>query len=120
MQRPPPCDAGTALFSTLKPGEKNPLPPGHVGVTSPLMNLSQAQFAWTNAALRIQFLSFIVMRTRLFFSLGLVLACTGASHAAEKKSYTLGMIGKSQGNQFFEAARSGANAAARELGSKYG
>jgi ribose transport system substrate-binding protein len=39
-------------------------------------------------------------------------------HAAE--TYTLGMIAKSQGNQFFEAARSGANDAARELGEKHG
>src|SRR6266436_9986182 len=60
------------------------------------------------------------MRTRLLSCLALVLACTCASRAAEKKSYTLGMIGKSQGNQFFEAARSGANAAAHELGLKYG
>jgi len=36
------------------------------------------------------------------------------------QSYTLGMIAKSQGNQFFEAAHAGANAAARELGAKYG
>src|SRR5688572_6926652 len=35
-------------------------------------------------------------------------------------TYTLGMVAKSQGNQFFEAARSGANDAARELGAKYG
>jgi len=62
------------------------------------------------------------MQIRLLSSLLLVLAvvCTGPSHAAEKKSYTFGMIGKSQGNQFFEAARSGANAAARELGAKHG
>src|SRR5258708_33999043 len=62
------------------------------------------------------------MPSRLIASiaLGLVLTCTSDSRAAEKKSYTLGMIAKSQGNQFFEAARSGANAAARELGAKYG
>ncbi len=36
------------------------------------------------------------------------------------ETYTLGMIAKSQGNQFFEAAHSGAKAAARELGAKYG
>ena len=62
------------------------------------------------------------MRTRLLpgLALGLVLAYTSAGYAAEKKSFTLGMIAKSQGNQFFEAARSGANAAARELGAKYG
>jgi ribose transport system substrate-binding protein len=35
-------------------------------------------------------------------------------------TYTLGMVAKSQGNQFFEAARSGASAAARELGARYG
>ena len=52
--------------------------------------------------------------------LSLVIAFPAAGHAAEKKSYTLGMIAKSQGNQFFEAARSGANVAARELGVKHG
>ncbi len=36
------------------------------------------------------------------------------------ETYTLGMVAKSQGNQFFEAAHSGANDAARELGKKYG
>ena len=40
--------------------------------------------------------------------------------ARAEKSYTLGMIAKSQGNQFFEAAHSGANDAARELSAKYG
>lgn len=43
---------------------------------------------------------------------------TGLVRAAD--SYTLGMIAKSQGNQFFEAAHSGASAAARELGAKHG
>lgn len=37
-----------------------------------------------------------------------------------QKSYTLGMIAKSQGNPFFEAAHAGANDAARELGAKHG
>jgi len=40
--------------------------------------------------------------------------------ASAEKSYTLGMIAKSQGNPFFEAARVGANDAARELGAKHG
>ncbi len=40
--------------------------------------------------------------------------------AQAQKSYTLGMVAKSQGNPFFEAARAGANDAARELGSKHG
>jgi ribose transport system substrate-binding protein len=48
-----------------------------------------------------------------------VLLCLAASVRAAE-SYTLGMIGKSQGNQFFEAAHAGANESARELGAKYG
>ncbi len=47
-----------------------------------------------------------------------LLSLVASGRAAE--TYTLGMIAKSQGNQFFEAAHSGANAAARELGAKYG
>src|SRR2546423_14103822 len=47
-----------------------------------------------------------------------LLLFAGSLRAAE--TYTLGMIAKSQGNQFFAAAHSGANAAARELGAKYG
>jgi ribose transport system substrate-binding protein len=48
----------------------------------------------------------------------LLLGLAGAAHAAD--TYTLGMVAKSQGNQFFEAARSGAYDAARELGAKHG
>jgi ribose transport system substrate-binding protein len=40
--------------------------------------------------------------------------------AAGQKSYALGMIAKSQGNPFFEAAHVGANDAARDLSAKYG
>ncbi len=60
--------------------------------------------------------------TRLLPCLILGLACSlpDVSQAAEKKTYTLGMIAKSQGNQFFEAARAGANAAARAIGGQYG
>ncbi|HRE80694.1 MAG TPA: substrate-binding domain-containing protein [Opitutaceae bacterium] len=36
------------------------------------------------------------------------------------RQYTFGMVAKSQGNQFFEAAHSGARDAARELGAKHG
>src|SRR3989475_6141884 len=39
---------------------------------------------------------------------------------AQKKSYTVGLVAKSQGNPVFQAARVGANDAARDLGSKYG
>jgi ribose transport system substrate-binding protein len=44
---------------------------------------------------------------------------TGAGWAAREKSFTIGMIAKSQGNPFFEASRVGALDAARDLGAKY-
>src|SRR6266700_2287734 len=47
------------------------------------------------------------------------IACSCLSVARAEKTYTLGMIAKSQGNPFFEAARVGANDAARELGAKH-
>ncbi len=43
-----------------------------------------------------------------------------SSSAFAQKSYTFGMIAKSQGNPFFEAARVGANDAARDLSQKHG
>ncbi|MDQ5978390.1 MAG: ribose transport system substrate-binding protein, partial [Verrucomicrobiota bacterium] len=46
--------------------------------------------------------------------------CLFTTTARADDSYTLGMVAKSQGNQFFEAARAGANDAARELGAKHG
>lgn len=55
----------------------------------------------------------------LFRLLGGVLLLLPLAVRAEK-TYTLGMIAKSQGNQFFEAAHTGANDGARELGLKYG
>jgi len=39
---------------------------------------------------------------------------------AQKKSYTIGLVAKSQGNPVFQAARVGANDAAKELGKKLG
>src|SRR5438093_1421628 len=50
--------------------------------------------------------------------LSLALAFTAVAEA--KKSYTIGLVAKSQGNPVFQAARVGANDAARELGKKYG
>src|SRR4051794_16261405 len=50
----------------------------------------------------------------LSVSLGMV------CHAQTKKSYTIGLVAKSQGNPVFQAARVGANDAAKELGAKYG
>jgi ribose transport system substrate-binding protein len=49
----------------------------------------------------------------------IVAAAFVLSPARAEKSYTLGMIAKSQGNPFFEAAHVGANDAARELGAKH-
>ena len=40
--------------------------------------------------------------------------------AAQKKSYTIGLVAKSQGNPVFQAARVGATDAAKELGAKHG
>lgn len=54
---------------------------------------------------------------RLLVFAFVVISGTGAQ---AQKSYTVGMIAKSQGNPFFEAARVGANDAARELGAKHG
>src|SRR5436189_3629165 len=39
---------------------------------------------------------------------------------AQKKSYTIGLVAKSQGNPVFQAARVGANEAARDFGKKLG
>ncbi len=54
---------------------------------------------------------------RFLACLALVAAVPGAF---AQKSYTFGMIAKSQGNPFFEASRVGALDAARELGKKHG
>ena len=43
-----------------------------------------------------------------------------SSAAFGQRVLTLGMVAKSQGNPFFEAARAGAEAAARELGTQHG
>src|SRR5438094_6053302 len=43
-----------------------------------------------------------------------------ATAAESKKSYTLGLVAKSQSNPVFQAARSGAEQAAKDLGAKYG
>ena len=57
-----------------------------------------------------------VLSTAVAFTL----ACVITPPARAEKSYSFGMIAKSQGNPFFEAARSGANDAARELSTKHG
>ena len=57
------------------------------------------------------------MKLRMFLLSLLCCACSALARA--EKAYTFGMVAKSQGNPFFEAARVGANDAARELSEKY-
>src|SRR5262245_26569395 len=52
--------------------------------------------------------------------LGVVLALIGRAEAQSKKAYTIGLVAKSQGNPVFQAARVGANEAAKDLGQKHG
>ncbi len=59
------------------------------------------------------------MKSFLLPLLAAVLALLPVTGRAQK-SYTFGMIAKSQGNPFFEAARVGALEAARDLGAKAG
>jgi len=49
----------------------------------------------------------------------LALLAVVSAHAQSGKSYTIGLVAKSQGNPVFQAARVGAEAAARELGAKH-
>jgi ribose transport system substrate-binding protein len=56
------------------------------------------------------------MKRLLVLAVGAVLALS--SHAAER-SLTIGLVAKSQGNPVFQAARVGAEDAAKELGAKY-
>src|SRR6266487_712596 len=59
------------------------------------------------------------MKSKLILTLLAVLSCA-LTVQAQKKSYTIGLVAKSQGNPVFQAARVGANDAARDLGKKYG
>src|ERR1700733_11996972 len=54
------------------------------------------------------------------FTLIIALGMAVALHAQQKKSYTIGLVAKSQSNPVFQAARVGAEDAAKELGEKYG
>src|SRR5215470_8578190 len=56
----------------------------------------------------------------LLVSLSLALLTVQFGHAQDKKSYTIGLVAKSQSNPVFQASRVGANDAARELSQKYG
>ena len=58
------------------------------------------------------------MKKLIAVSLAVGLAC--GAFAQTKKSYTIGLVAKSQGNPVFQAARVGAMDAAKDLGKKYG
>src|SRR5471032_687041 len=53
-------------------------------------------------------------------AVSLALVFTNAANAQTKKEYTFGLVAKSQSNPVFQAARVGAEDAAKELGAKYG
>jgi len=55
-----------------------------------------------------------------FITLTLIPARTFSGESDSKKSYTLGLVAKSQSNPVFQAARVGAEQAAKDLGSKNG
>lgn len=61
------------------------------------------------------------MKLRTFLT-GLVVCCAsvGLSSAQGKKSYVIGLVAKSQGNPVFQAARVGAEQAAKDLSAKHG
>ncbi len=58
--------------------------------------------------------------TRLQFIAVILFAACLPARAQSGKSYTIGLVAKSQGNPVFQAARAGALAAARDLGTKHG
>jgi ribose transport system substrate-binding protein len=58
------------------------------------------------------------MKLTLILAISVAVGVTLAQ--AQKKSFTIGLVAKSQGNPVFQAARVGANDAARDFGKKYG
>src|SRR2546422_480066 len=58
--------------------------------------------------------------TSLLVGVALSLLSLVPAHAQGKKAYTIGLIAKSQSNPVFQAARVGAEQAAKDLGSKNG
>src|SRR5438552_8619656 len=56
----------------------------------------------------------------LLLTLGLFAGLSEKVYSQPKKSYTLGLVAKSQGNPVFQAARVGAMDAAKDLGKQYG
>src|SRR3989442_10163783 len=62
----------------------------------------------------------MLQRVRKLILALLAVLASALTVEAQKKSYTIGLVAKSQGNPVFQAARVGANDAARDLGRKYG
>src|ERR1051325_9589220 len=56
----------------------------------------------------------------LLFAAFASVALVSSAHAQPKKSYTFGLVAKSQSNPVFQAARTGAEQAAKDLGEKNG
>ncbi len=56
---------------------------------------------------------------KIFLTFALLVATLSSAFAAPKASYTIGLVAKSQGNPVFQAARVGAEQAAKDLGAKY-
>src|SRR6267154_5686329 len=59
------------------------------------------------------------MNRKFFLAIIALTALAVSVRAFAQKTYTLGMIAKSQGNPFFEATHAGANDAARDLNAKH-
>jgi ribose transport system substrate-binding protein len=57
---------------------------------------------------------------RTWLALLIVATLIPTGYAQTKNTYTFGLVAKSQGNPVFQAARAGAEAAAKELGAKHG
>src|SRR3989442_1945696 len=62
----------------------------------------------------------MLQRVRKLILALLAVLASALTVEAQKKSYTIGLVAKSQGNPVFQAARVGANDAARDLGKKHG
>ncbi|MGN6385569.1 MAG: substrate-binding domain-containing protein, partial [Verrucomicrobiota bacterium] len=61
------------------------------------------------------------LTSRAFSAIALFLSLIGfANTHAAQKTYVIGLVAKSQGNPVFQAARVGAEQAAKDLGQKYG
>jgi ribose transport system substrate-binding protein len=60
------------------------------------------------------------MKNNLLLTLALSFGFIALANAQTQKAYTIGLVAKSQSNPVFQAARVGAENAAKDLGAKYG